>query len=342
MSSRTRCRADYGVTAGHWPQSMALSTVGGWLACRGAGQYSTRYGKIEDMVVGLEVVLADGCDRPHRRRRPAAAVGPDLNQFFVGSEGTLGVITEATLRVHPVPPATSAARTSSPPSPTASTCAAASSDAAPRPRCCASTTSASRAQFNQDGNVLLVLDEGDAAIVASTMIVVNEECSSTGVAIDDGLLDQWLAHRNDTSGLQEAYRKDIVVDTTEIAARWSALPAIYEQGVVALKSIDGMWVASAHQSHSYTDGACVYFTWAGQPPDGNKDRFYAAAWDAIMQAVVDNEGAVSHHHGIGLNRGKWVGGHRVLDPIKAALDPNGILNPGKLGLPSPFAAPQWP
>src|SRR5687768_12860472 len=97
-------RAQHDVTLGHWPQSMALSTVGGWLACRSAGQYSTRYGKIEDMVVGLEVALADGRVIRTGGSAPRSAVGPDLTQLFVGSEGTLGVVTEAQLRVHPVPP----------------------------------------------------------------------------------------------------------------------------------------------------------------------------------------------------------------------------------------------
>ncbi|MST33515.1 FAD-binding protein, partial [Acidimicrobiaceae bacterium USS-CC1] len=97
--------ADHGLTVGHWPQSMAISTVGGWVACRGAGQYSTRYGKIEDIVAGLEVVLADGRVVRTGGRAPRSATGPDLTQVFVGSEGTLGVVTAVRLRAHPTPPA---------------------------------------------------------------------------------------------------------------------------------------------------------------------------------------------------------------------------------------------
>src|SRR4029079_16622400 len=97
-------RDQYGVTCGHWPQSMALSTVGGWVACRGAGQMSTRYGKIEDIVEGLDVVLADGT-LITTGGAPRAAVGPDLNQVFLGSEGTLGVVVGARLRAHRLPAA---------------------------------------------------------------------------------------------------------------------------------------------------------------------------------------------------------------------------------------------
>ncbi|HET9556168.1 MAG TPA: FAD-binding oxidoreductase, partial [Actinomycetota bacterium] len=95
-------RAEHEVTLGHWPQSIALSTVGGWLACRSAGQLSNRYGKIEDMAIGLDVALADG-RVIHTGGAPRAAVGPDLNQVFIGSEGTLGVILGARLRLHALP-----------------------------------------------------------------------------------------------------------------------------------------------------------------------------------------------------------------------------------------------
>lgn len=98
-------QSTHGLTVGHWPQSIALSTIGGWLACRGAGQLSNRYGKIEDIVVGLDVVLADGTivtTGGHARQ----AAGPDLTQLFVGSEGTLGIITGARLRARPIATAT--------------------------------------------------------------------------------------------------------------------------------------------------------------------------------------------------------------------------------------------
>ncbi|MEX2627962.1 MAG: FAD-binding oxidoreductase, partial [Ilumatobacteraceae bacterium] len=95
---------DHGLTVGHLPQSFDLATVGGWVACRGAGQYSTRYGKIEHMVAGLEVVLANG-RVVQTGNAPAGATGPDLDQVFIGSEGTLGVVTRVWLRAHPLPPA---------------------------------------------------------------------------------------------------------------------------------------------------------------------------------------------------------------------------------------------
>jgi alkyldihydroxyacetonephosphate synthase len=343
-------RTGHRVTVGHWPQSMQLSTVGGWLACRGAGQYSTRYGKIEDIVVGLEVVLADGRVICTGGSAPRMAAGPDLTQLFVGSEGTLGVITEARLRLHPAPAAERRAaygfRTF-----------ADGLDACRRILRKGATPAVLRlydereskrytAEGTEGLNVLLVLDEGDRGLIDAVFEEVAEECVGARRLSED-LVGEWLSHRNDVSALEAAIRQGIVVDTTEISARWAALPAIYEHGVAALKAVPGMWVASAHQSHSYTDGACVYFTWAGQPPDGTSgDDFYRAAWDAITTTVLEHGGSLSHHHGVGLNRGRFMAdalgpAFDTLVAVKQALDPRGVLNPGKLGLPSPFGDPVW-
>jgi alkyldihydroxyacetonephosphate synthase len=120
--------------------------------------------------------------------------------------------------------------------------------------------------------------------------------------------------------------------------------------VTAIKEVPGSWVASAHQSHAYTDGACVYFTWAGRrkdAPEGWKDALYREVWDAITRVTLAHGGALSHHHGVGLNRARFMrdalgGGFDVLVQVKESLDPHGILNPGKLGLPSPWGGPAWP
>src|SRR6185369_17900344 len=171
-------RRDHGVTLGHWPQSVAISTVGGWLACRGAGQLSTRYGKIEDMVVGLDVALADG-RRVTTGGAPRAAAGPDLTQLFVGSEGTLGVITGARLRLHPAPTAERRDAWGFP-------SFEAGLDACRRILRRGATPAVLRLydaiegeRGFQTGEVhpLLVLDEGDAGLVDAVMAVVRDECA---------------------------------------------------------------------------------------------------------------------------------------------------------------------
>ena len=340
-------RAEHGVTSGHWPQSMALSTVGGWLACRGAGQLSTRYGKIEDIVTGLDVVLADGT-AVTTGGAPRAAVGPDLTQLFVGSEGTLGIIVGARLRVHPSPAAEARAAYAFGSFVDALDVMRriVQRGATPAVLRLYDAIEADRSYHTGDANVLLVLDEGDAHIVDATMRVVAEECA-TADPIDVALVEQWMEHRNDVSALEALIQRGFVVDTMEISAPWGALSTIYERTTEAMRAVEHTLVASAHQSHSYTDGGCLYFTFAGRPPDDQREPYYRAIWDAGQRSVLEHGGALSHHHGVGLNRARFVPdalgpSFQVLTAVKQALDPNGILNPGKLGLPTPFGALPWP
>jgi alkyldihydroxyacetonephosphate synthase len=349
---------EQGTTLGHWPQSMDLSTLGGWIACRGAGQYSTRYGKIEDMVIGLKVALADGSIITTGGTGPRAAVGPDLNQLFVGSEGTLGIITEARLRIRPVAPAEARRAWGF-------IDFAQGLDACRRILRRGATPAVMRLydaveseRSFGDGNhaVLIVLDEADALLLDATLAIVDEECeASAAEPLEPELVERWMGHRNDVSALAPLYRAGIVVDTVEVAGRWSILADLYSSCVGALNAIEGTLAASAHQSHAYSDGACIYMTFAGRMPEGENsqdpdawaEHYYTSAWQAVMDAVIGAGGAISHHHGIGINRSRFMApslgsASALLESLKNTLDPRGILNPGKLGLPSPFGQVGWP
>jgi alkyldihydroxyacetonephosphate synthase len=344
----TELQQGHRLSVGHFPQSFDLATVGGWVACRGAGQYSTRYGKVEDLVTGLEVVLADGT-AVRTGGAPAAAVGPDLTQLFLGSEGTLGVITRVWLRAHPLPAAERRAAYTFPSFAQGIEACRTVLRRGATPAVLRLYDEIEAARSHQgDGarSVLLVLDEGDPAIIEATMAVVAEACTE-GTPASADLVAGWLEHRNDTSALQDVTRKGFVVDTMEIAAPWSRLAELFEAVRAALLTVPNALVASCHLSHSYPDGACLYFTFAATAPTEEVEATYVALWDAGQRAVLAHGGNLSHHHGVGINRARFVGealgpARRVLAAVKSALDPLGILNPGKLGLDSPFGPAPWP
>ena len=341
-------QGSHGLTVGHWPQSMSLSTVGGWLACRGAGQLSNRYGKIEDIVVGLEVVLADGTVL-RTGGQPRQAVGPDLTQLFVGSEGTLGVITRAWLRAWPKPAHTVKGAWSFPTFSAALDAMRRIVQRGAQPavlRLYDGIESERNFKVPATSNVVLAYDEGDATMVDAGMAVTVEECAAAE-PLDDWLVDTWFGHRNDVAALEDLITKGYVVDTMEISGPWSTLDPIYDAARAAISAVPGTLAVSAHQSHSYLTGGCLYFTFAGGVEPAEREGYYRAAWDAGTRAVLAHGGSLSHHHGVGLSRARFVpealaGGLAVLAAVKATLDPNGILNPGKLGLPDPFGGEAWP
>ena len=342
-------RAEHGVTCGHWPQSMALSTVGGWVACRGAGQLSTRYGKIEDIVTGLDVVLADGT-AVTTGGAPRAAVGPDLDaalrRLRRHARASSSAPVCASIRARPP---RAAPRTHS----TSFTDALdamrriVQRGATPAVLRLYDAIEADRSYHTGDANVLLVLDEGDAHIVDATMRVVAEECA-TADPIDVALVEQWMEHRNDVSGARVAdparLRRRHDGDLRDVAARCP-------RSTNARPKRCARW--STRSSRRRTRATPTPMAAASTSPSRaahpktNASPYYRAMWDAGQRSVLAAGGALSHHHGVGLNRARFVpdalgAGFDVLTAVKQALDPNGILNPGKLGLPSPFGALPWP
>ncbi|MEH6528220.1 MAG: FAD-binding oxidoreductase [Sneathiella sp.] len=334
-----------GYTAGHWPQSVALSTIGGWIACNGAGQMSTRYGTMADITKGVTAVLADG--RVIETSDYAqSATGPDLTQLFVGSEGTLGVIISARLHIRPLPDYTRSAAIGFK-----------SFDdgvdairrfmrrgANPAVVRLYDDVESHRNFGTEDLHVLLLRDEGDRSVVDGGWTAVLEECD--GEPLNTDLVDGWMSHRNQVKSI-EPLIEDRAPDTMEITAPWSALAQIYHETTAAMFAVEGTRTATAHLSHAYGDRAGLYFMFGGRPDINERPRWYRDVWDAAARTVFGLGGNLSHHHGIGLARSRFMkealgSSFDVLIGLKQSMDPNGILNPGKMGLDSPFGPPpEW-
>ncbi len=328
-----------GYTSGHDPQSIERATLGGLVATRSAGQFSTKYGNIEDLLLGLEAVLPSG-DTLRLAPVPRASTGPSLRELFLGSEGALGIVTEVTLRVFPLPERRALESYGFP-------TMAAGLDAIRRVLRAGWKPAALRLYdqvetartFGQwapgDVCLLLVVSEGPAALVEAELAAVAgqaAEASAHGVEP----VEHWLAHRNTVPSWDVFLDREMMVDTIEIAATWDRVSVLYDAVVAALTAVPGMLVASAHSSHSYAQGTNLYITFAMKPDDfSHAEASYLQAWAAVMEATLAAGGTIAHHHGIGRLRVPWLerelgDAHAVLRAIKRALDPAGIMNPGAL------------
>ena len=224
--------------------------------------------------------------------------------------------------------------------------ARASCSAARRPRCCGSTTRSRPTAATRPAtrNVLLDARRGRRARRRSDPPHRRRGVRApAAISIDVALVERWMRAPQRRVRARGADLARASSSTRwRSSAPWRALPEVYEQRDRRdPRASSTRWSASAHQSHSYPDGACLYFTFAGKPPDGRaRGVLPRPSWDAGQRAVLAAGGALSHHHGVGLNRSRFVAdalgaGFGVLQSVKDALDPNGILNPGKLGLRSP-------
>ncbi|HEY2772895.1 MAG TPA: FAD-binding oxidoreductase [Candidatus Binatia bacterium] len=329
-----------GYTMGHWPQSIGISTVGGWCATRASGQLSTLYGNIEQMLLGCEIVLAGG-SRMKLAPVPRAAAGPDLRHLFLGSEGTLGVFTELTFRIHPAPELQvgRAFRMDS---------IADGLDAlrlilragwTPAVTRLYDATEAGR-NFAVDAAgkpVLLVMSEGTAARVrpeAEAAAAIVASCG--GADLGEAPLRSWLDHRNHVPSFEKLLAQGLVADTIEVAIGWDRIGELFETVNSRGAKINGVFAMSGHVSHCYTQGANIYFTFVAAESDpAAAVTIYDEAWRTTIETTIELGGTISHHHGIGRVRKQWLRkelgeGVALLAALKRAFDPAGILNPGVL------------
>jgi alkyldihydroxyacetonephosphate synthase len=330
-----------GYTTGHYPQSIARATVGGLVATRSAGQFSTKYGNIEDLCLGLEVVLPSGAV-VRLKPFPRSATGPSLRELFLGSEGTLGIVTEATLKIFPLPERRE----------TQSFAFATMADgleairrivrpgwrpAVVRLYDALETARHFSAQAPADASLLLVVCEGPAALVAAEMAACTEVATAMrATPVGPEPVTHWLGHRNTVPSWDLFLEREMVVDTIEIAATWDRIAGLYDRAVASLREVSGLLAASAHSSHSYAQGTNLYITFAIKPDDYAKaEEAYLGAWGRVMETTLAVGGTIAHHHGIGRLRVPWLerelaSAYPVLQAVKRALDPAGIMNPGTL------------
>ena len=331
-----------GWTVGHFPSSIMCSTVGGWVAARGAGQLSTRYGKAEDLVVGIEAVLPSG-QVWRTVPAPRTAAGPDLWRLLAGAEGTLGVVTEVTLRLSPLP----AERRfggwlfGSLGEGLAALRDVMRTGARPAVLRLYDELDTTLVLGREGGALLVTVCEGDADVVAAEEAVLRRCCAGAAdLGAEPG--EHWWAHRYDVSfNLPRVLSGQLlgpngVADTIEVAALWSRLPGLYDAMKAAMAPYAA--VVFAHVSHCYPEGASIYWSFATDAASpGEALARYDAVWAAAMTACRAGGGTIGHHHGVGVARAAWLAdelgaGFDVLRAVKSALDPAGVCNPGKLGL----------
>jgi alkyldihydroxyacetonephosphate synthase len=178
--------------------------------------------------------------------------------------------------------------------------------------------------------------------VATQLDAVAELCRETGgEETDVACVDHWLEHRNEVLTWRELAEQGWVVDTIEVGCTWDLVSRVYDEVTRSLREVPGVVQASAHSSHSYRSGTCLYFTFVVR--FGERERMpdiYRECWERTLRASVAVGVGISHHHGIGRLRRDWLvhevgdAGIAVLRALKRALDPDGLFNPGVLIPPS--------
>ncbi len=341
-----------GLTTGHSPQSKPIASMGGLVATRSIGQFSTLYGGIEDMVVGCEVVFPGGVVS-RIKNVPRRAAGPDIRHIVIGNEGALCYITEVTVKLFPYMPENHVFMGWTLKD------MATGFEALREVMVAGYHPSVARLYDFEDGQlhfshfvqpdecVLLFMAEGNAGITRATadgiaeLVAKYPECTP----VDPAHIEEWF---NDLVwGPDKVTREDDrirttrnVNRTTEISADWSSIGKIYEAVIPRIRAeINGITLLGGHSSHSYINGTNMYFNYFYDlidcAPEEENDKYYFPIINIICEETLRFGGSIVHHHGIGKARAPWVrdeygSSFFMLETLKRAFDPNGIMNIGTI------------
>ena len=367
--------AEQGVTLGHYPQSFDYSTLGGWIAASGAGQQSNRYGRAGAWLVSARLATPQGFWST--KDAPASAAGPNLTQLVAGSEGALGVICEATVRVHAVPEkkdyrgylcsdfargADIIRRITQADIPVATLRL---SDAAEthflqilsqtrRPGALKGWLRKLYLKwkgFAQTPCLLLIGLEGDAQSVGWSLEQTTKLCLDAGaLKLGARAGNSWYRNRFSAPYVRDPMLDHgLGIDTLETATRWSNLSVLHNTVTAAIadamqanmpeptaRGPEPAGIVMAHISHSYPDGASLYFTFVFPRQLDREVEQWQAIKRTASDAILAHGGTISPHHGVGTDHVPWAMeekgeiGLAALQSLKQRLDPQGILNPGKL------------
>jgi alkyldihydroxyacetonephosphate synthase len=329
------------LTMNFFPQSLSRSTIGGWVATRATGQLSTKFGGIEESAVGFSVILSDSTEI-QVGQKPRAAVGPNLKELFLGTEGMFAVITEVTLKVYRKSEIQLSEAWLMPSVNSGIVAMREIMQSGIRPSLVRFYDEA-EAQFAVPGIelnkcVLFLTHEGLSSITKAEHLESSKIVeSSGGVSIGSVPVDNWYKRRFDFSAVENILAsKGGYAETIEVAHSWSEIENLYSRLVKELTPLSD--TVLGHFSHVYTNGASLYIILLGKTDtDEQAVLRLRKIWDAAMTVVTELGGEISHHHGAGLARQDFIAKslgtqHELLRKLKNVVDPEGILNPGHLGL----------
>ncbi|MHA2353333.1 MAG: FAD-binding oxidoreductase, partial [Candidatus Thorarchaeota archaeon] len=302
----------FGYTTGHTPTSLRASNIGGFIATRSGGSMSSLYGKIEDLTLGIQVVLPDG-SIIESKAVPRHSVGPDLRQLFIGSEGTLGIITEATLKLFPIPEERRFRSVSFPDVHSGLEAIRKIFRVGILPSVVrlydpedAALSFSAHFEFEQGHCMLLIAFDGDLKKVEI------DEKKSVQICLEEGGTDQgdgpskrWWEHRYDMYYPTRLTTGGYAIgDTIDIVATYDKLENVYKAMKEVMEAEDA--IVMSHFSHMYQNGGSIYMIFFTSQPDAETAwATYKRIWDVGVAACHREGGTMSHQHGVGLSRSTY-------------------------------------